>query len=69
MLLPCLHSQGSCRSGAKLDTKSALSTWWEIIGNTKKSSIKPPGDLFISNPFEGGLKRRGAYLREGAYLI
>ena len=35
----------------------------------RKSSIKPPGEggggLFISSPFKG----RGAYLREGAYLI
>ena len=26
MLLPCLQSPGSCHSGAKLDTKFALST-------------------------------------------
>ena len=26
MLLPCLHSLGSCHSGAKLDTKFALNT-------------------------------------------
>ena len=45
--------------------KYLVRNYWKY----RKSSIKPPGDLFISNPFEGGLKRRGAYLREGAYLI
>ena len=35
-----------------------------------KSSIKPPGGLFIISPFEGGLTETGGLLeRGGAYFI
>ena len=30
-----------------------------VYDNYRKSSIKPPGGLFILNPFEGGLNRDG----------
>ena len=30
-----------------------------VCDNYRKSSIKPPGGLFISNPFESGLNRDG----------
>ena len=38
----------------------------------RKSSIKPPGGLFISSPFEaggGGLIEKGGLFKSGAYLI
>ena len=33
--------------------------------NYRKSSIKPPGGLFISSPFEGGLIETGGLFERG----
>ena len=35
----------------------------------RKSSIKPPRGLFISNPFEGGLIEMGGLFERGAYKV
>ena len=32
------------------------------VHDYRKSSIKPPGGLFFSSTFEGGLIERGSYL-------
>ena len=44
------------------------------LNDYRKSSINPPGGLFISSPFEGGLNRDGGLIGEGGggavgYLI
>ena len=35
------------------------------LNDYRKSSINPPGGLFISSPFEGGLNRDGGLIGEG----
>ena len=43
-----------------------LSTDHILIRVTVNPVLSPPGDLFISSPFKGGLNRdEGAYLRRG----
>ena len=51
---------------------------WKIFGiqTYRKSSIKPPGDLFISSPFEvvvgvggGGLIETGGILETGGLVL
>ena len=52
---------------------------WKIFGiqTYRKSSIKPPGDLFISSPFEvvvvvvvgGGLIETGDILEKGGLVL
>ena len=32
------------------------------LNEYRKSSIKPPGGLFFSSTFEGGLKREGGFI-------
>ena len=35
--------------------------------NYRKSSIKPPGGLFIWSPFEAGLNRNGGLIWDGSF--
>ena len=47
MLLPCLHSLGSCRSGAKLDTKLILC---KVSSKKLLNIIYKVSDWHVSQP-------------------
>ena len=62
MLLHQRADHQSCRPGTSISVSQLLSMKQAAKITYCKSSIKPPGGLFFSSTFEGGLNREGGLI-------